>query len=74
MEPAAAIFCIAHVFGQVGRSLSSLPQHTGSLATLTEKHMTPGGVDEQFLTDLRHEGMPDMVRHALDRIPARLRE
>lgn len=62
---------VAHVFAQVGSSLS---EHSGSLATLTEKHMTPGGINEQLMTDLRRDGMPDALRTALDRILARLRE
>lgn len=60
----------AHIFGQLGRSLS---RHTGSLDALTGKHMTPGGINEQLMTDLRREGVPDMVRHALDRVLDRLR-
>jgi pyrroline-5-carboxylate reductase len=50
-----------------------LSQHTDSLATLTEEHMTPGGTNEQLMTDLRRDGVPDLVRHALDGVLARLR-
>lgn len=66
----AAAAYTAHIFGQLGLSLS---QRTDSLAALTGKHMTPGGINEQFMTDLRHEGVPDTVRRALDRVLARLR-
>lgn len=62
---------ITRIFGQMGQSLL---QRTDCLAVLTEQHSTPGGINEQVRTDLRSEGMPDMVRHALDRILARLRE
>ncbi|GAB3301533.1 NAD(P)-binding domain-containing protein [Parasphingorhabdus pacifica] len=61
---------ITHIFGQLGRSLS---QQDGALTTMTDKHTTPGGINEQLLTDLRQEGMPDAVRHSLDRVLARLR-
>ncbi|RSM62001.1 hypothetical protein DMH04_53245 [Kibdelosporangium aridum] len=67
----AATGYITHIFGELGRSLL---QGTDSLATLTEKHMTPGGINMQPLTDLRRDGVPDMVRRALDRVLARLRE
>jgi pyrroline-5-carboxylate reductase len=60
-----------HIFGQLGQSLL---QRTDSLATLTDQHMTPGGINQQLMSDLRHERFPDMVRRALDRILARLRE
>jgi hypothetical protein len=36
--------------------------------------MTPGGINQRLLTDLRRDGVPDPVRRALDRIQARLRE
>jgi pyrroline-5-carboxylate reductase len=65
----AATAYTTHIFGQLSRSLL---QPTDSLATLTEKHMTPGGINEQFLTDLRRGGAPDLVRRALDRVMARL--
>lgn len=60
---------IAHIFGQLGQSLG----RATSLTALTEEHMTPGGLNEQVLGDLRGEGMPDMVRRALDRVLGRLR-
>ncbi|MCP3802964.1 NAD(P)-binding domain-containing protein [Allokutzneria sp. A3M-2-11 16] len=66
----AATAYMTHVFGQLGQSLA---QHTGPLAELTGKHMTPGGLNEQFMTDLRRDGVPDLVRRALDRVLARLR-
>ncbi|MER7117210.1 hypothetical protein [Saccharomonospora azurea] len=40
---------------------------------MAEKHLTPGGINEQFLTDLRREGMPHTVRTAPDRVLTRLR-
>ncbi|ALG10182.1 NAD(P)-binding domain-containing protein [Kibdelosporangium phytohabitans] len=70
VDPAAATAYTSHIFGQLGQSLI---RHTDSLATLTGKHMTPGGNNEQFLADLRRDGVPDTVRHALDRILTRLR-
>lgn len=60
---------IAHIFGQLGQSLG----RTTSLTALTEEHMTPGGLNEQVLGDLRRDGVPDLVRAALDRVLARLR-
>jgi pyrroline-5-carboxylate reductase len=35
--------------------------------------MTPGGINEQLMMDLRADGVPGMVRNALDRVLARLR-
>ncbi len=58
-----------HIFGQLGQSLVDRPE---SLMALTGKYMTPGGINEQLMSDLRREGMPDAVRHALDRILNRL--
>ncbi|TDV40962.1 NAD(P)-binding domain-containing protein [Actinophytocola oryzae] len=60
----------AHIFGQLGESLLT---HTGDLAELTGRYMTPGGINEQLLGDLRGAGVPDTVRGALDRVLARLR-
>jgi pyrroline-5-carboxylate reductase len=71
VERGIAAAYTTHIFGELGRSLL---QPTGSLAALTEKHMTPGGINEQFMTDLRRDGVPDVVRCALDRILRRLRE
>lgn len=62
---------VIHIFGQLGQSLL---QRTDSLATLTDKHTTPGGINEQLMTDLRRDGVPALVPRALDRILARLRE
>jgi pyrroline-5-carboxylate reductase len=61
---------VTHIFGRLGRALA---EQTASLDTLTDKHMTPGGINEQPMTDLRRDGVPDMVRLALDRVLARLR-
>ncbi|HET6291536.1 MAG TPA: NAD(P)-binding domain-containing protein [Amycolatopsis sp.] len=61
----------SHIFGQLGHSLL---QRNGDLGTLTGKHMTPGGLNEQLLTDLRTNGVSDTVRHALDGILTRLRD
>ncbi|MEZ0471990.1 NAD(P)-binding domain-containing protein [Luteimonas salinilitoris] len=66
----AAAAYTTHIFGQLGQSLL---QRTDSLTALTDKHMTPGGINEQLMTDLRRNGVPDVVRRALDRILARLR-
>lgn len=71
VDHGAATTYTTHIFGQLTQSLL---QHTDSLATLTEKHMTPGGINQQFLTDLRRGGAPDLVRGALDRVMARLQE
>jgi pyrroline-5-carboxylate reductase len=68
VDAAAANAYVTHIFGQLGVSL----QHTDSLAALTGKHMTPGGINEQLMTDLRRDGLPDTVRRALDRVLARL--
>jgi len=59
-----------HVFGQLSRTLL---QHTGSLGELTARHMTPGGLNEQLLADMRAAAVPATVRRALDRILLRLR-
>jgi len=69
--PDAATAYTTHIFGQLGESLS---QRTDSLTALTDKHMTPGGINQQFMTDLRRDGVPDVVRRALDRVLARLRK
>lgn len=66
----AATEYVRHIFGQLGRSLS---EHTGPLAELTGKHMTPGGINEQFLGDLRTADVPGTVGNALDRVLDRLR-
>lgn len=61
---------ISKIFGPVG---ASVLDHTGPFDTLIGKYMTPGGINEQIMTDLRNEGVPDQVRHALDRVLTRLR-
>jgi pyrroline-5-carboxylate reductase len=65
----AATAYTRHIFGQIGQSLL---RGGDSFATLTERHMTPGGLNEQFMTDLRDDGAPEMVRRALDRVLDRL--
>lgn len=70
VDDGAATAYTTHIFGQLGQSLSA---RDDSLATLTGKHMTPGGINEQFMTDLRHDGVPEVVRRALDRVLDRLR-
>ncbi|WP_410657601.1 NAD(P)-binding domain-containing protein [Amycolatopsis sp. lyj-112] len=71
IEDTVATTFTSHIFGQLGQSLL---EHDGALETLTGKHMTPGGLNEQLLTELRTEGVPDTVRHALDGILTRLRD
>ncbi|RZQ66019.1 NAD(P)-binding domain-containing protein [Amycolatopsis suaedae] len=66
----AASAYVTHVFGQLGILVS---QQTDTLAALTGKHMTPGGINEQFLARLREAGVPDTVRSGLDGILSRLR-
>ncbi|NBE97243.1 pyrroline-5-carboxylate reductase [Nonomuraea sp. KC401] len=70
VDSGAATAYTTHIFGQLGQSLL---QPTDSLAALTDDHMTPGGINQQLMTELRRDGVPDMVRRALDRILARLR-
>ena len=69
VEAEAASAYVTHVFAQVGKSLAG----GGSLEELTTRHMTPGGINEQLLTELRRDGMPDLVRQGLDSVLARLR-
>lgn len=38
-----------HIFGQLGQALL---QRTDPLTTLTDKHATPDGINEQLMTDL----------------------
>ncbi|MDQ0381114.1 NAD(P)-binding domain-containing protein [Amycolatopsis thermophila] len=61
---------VTHVFGRLGESLLERPD---ALDVMTSKHTTPGGLNEQFRADLREAGVPDAVRHALDRILERVR-
>lgn len=58
---------IAHVFGELGRTLA---QHQGTLGELARKHETPGGINEQFRTAVRD---PDRVRRALDDVLNRVK-
>lgn len=66
----AATRYVANVFGPLG---ASVLEHTGPFDSLVAKHMTPGGINEQIRDDLRRAGVPDSVRHALDRVLTRLR-
>jgi len=69
VDAEAASAYVRHVFAEVGISLSG----GGSLDELTTRHMTPGGINEQLMTDLRRDGVPNLVRAALDAVLARLR-
>ncbi|MFJ7216436.1 NAD(P)-binding domain-containing protein [Amycolatopsis sp. NPDC098790] len=57
---------IAHVFGELGRTLAG---HGGTLGELARKHETPGGINEQFRTTTQND---DRTRQALDEVLARL--
>ncbi|GAA3555749.1 pyrroline-5-carboxylate reductase [Amycolatopsis ultiminotia] len=70
VDPDAASAYLTHVFGQLGQSLSA---GSGALAELTARHTTPGGINEQLMTDLRRDGVPDTVRRALDAVLDRVR-
>ncbi|MEV6526845.1 NAD(P)-binding domain-containing protein [Longispora sp. NPDC051575] len=70
VDPGAAAAYTTRIFGQLGESLTG---HTGTLAELTAEYMTPGGINEQVMADLRGEGVPGSVRRALDRVMGRLR-
>ncbi|AXK35616.1 pyrroline-5-carboxylate reductase [Streptomyces armeniacus] len=70
VDHATATDYTTHIFSQLGRSLS---EHDDALAVMTGKHSTPGGTNEQLRNDLRRDGVPDSVRHALDRVLSRLR-
>lgn len=69
VDHGAATDYVAHIYGQLGQSLAG--SHD-SLEELTTKHMTPGGINEQVLTNLRHDGLSDLVRGALDQVLDRL--
>ncbi|WP_116200371.1 pyrroline-5-carboxylate reductase dimerization domain-containing protein [Amycolatopsis circi] len=69
VEADAASAYVTHVFAQVGKSLAG----SGPLEELTARHMTPGGINGQLLTDLRRDRMPEMVRQGLDAVLTRLR-
>lgn len=71
VEDDAATAYITHIFGDLGESLR---QQTESLAALTDMHMTPGGINQQFMNCLRRDGVPDNVRRGLDQILDRLRQ
>ena len=70
VDPDAATTYVSKIFGPVG---ASVLDHTGPFDSLVAKHMTPGGINQQIRDDLRHEGVPEQVRHALDRVLTRLR-
>jgi pyrroline-5-carboxylate reductase len=69
VDHALATAYTMHVFGQLGQSLLDSPE---SLTALTTRYMTPGGINEQLMSDLRRAGIPDAVRQALDRVRDRL--
>ncbi|MFJ1760998.1 NAD(P)-binding domain-containing protein [Amycolatopsis sp. NPDC088138] len=69
VAPEEADAYVAHVFGELGRTLLT---HPGTLEDLAGKHMTPGGINEQFLADLRGDGLRDSVRNSLDAVLARV--
>ena len=71
LDPDAAAGYPKHLFGALGQTLL---QSDDTLATLTVKHMTPGGINEQVLHDVRRDGQPEMLRRALDRVLVRLRD
>lgn len=61
---------LKYLYGAVGRTLQASPD---TFETLTVRHMTPGGINEQVLGDLRRAGQPEAMRQALDRVLTRLR-
>ncbi|GAB3738574.1 NAD(P)-binding domain-containing protein [Microlunatus parietis] len=61
---------LKYLYGAVGRTLQD---STDTFETLTTRHMTPGGINEQVLADLRRAGQPEAMRRALDRVLIRLR-
>ena len=50
VDPEDADAYIAHVYGELGRTLA---RHDGTLEELAAKHMTPGGINEQFRATMR---------------------
>lgn len=60
---------LKHLYGAVGRTLQDSPD---TFEGLTARHMTPGGINEQVLSDLRAAGQPEATRRALDRVLTRL--
>ncbi|WP_086839908.1 NAD(P)-binding domain-containing protein [Amycolatopsis kentuckyensis] len=69
VSPEAANAYVAHVFGELGHTLR---RHGGTLGELAAKHMTPGGINEQFRTALREAGVPAHIEKSLDDVRARL--
>ncbi len=67
VTPADADGYLAHVFGELGRTLAGFD---GTLGELARKHETPGGINEQFRTAVRD---PERVRRALDDVLARVK-
>ncbi|MEU8634517.1 NAD(P)-binding domain-containing protein [Amycolatopsis sp. NPDC048633] len=66
VAPEDADAYIAHVYGELGRTLA---RHDGTLEELAAKHMTPGGINEQFRATMRD--IP--TRRGLDEVLARVR-
>ena len=58
---------LAHVFGELGRTLAGFD---GTLGELARKHETPGGINEQFRTAVRD---PERVRKSLNDVLARVK-
>jgi len=69
VAPEDANTYVAHVYGELGQTLA---EHSGTLDELARRHMTPGGINEQFLAGLRRDGVPSLVRHGLDNVLTRL--
>lgn len=66
VAPEDANAYVAHVYGELGRTLA---RHEGTLEELARKHETPGGINEQFRIALRDTP----TRHGLDEVLARLK-
>lgn len=71
VAPEDANAYVAHVFGELGHTLR---RHEGTLDELAAKHMTPGGINEQFRAALREAGVPVHIGHGLDAVLARLNQ
>ncbi len=69
VAPEDANAYVAHVFGELGHTLR---RHGGTLDELAAKHMTPGGINEQFRTVLRDAGVPGHIETGLDDVRTRL--
>jgi pyrroline-5-carboxylate reductase len=66
VAPADADAYVAHIYGELGHTLA---HHEGALDDLAAKHMTPGGINEQFRATMRD--VP--TRRGLDEVLARLK-